>query len=224
MSRLAAAPMAHQSTPSRRPRGRPQVRSDDETRALITEAALVEFQLHGYAGAGMSLIAQNAGVSTKTLYRLIPTKAEIFKTIIIDRISQFNLALDEAAFAKIDITEALRRALFAYGKLTLSREVIAITRLVYAEGDRFPELARAFYDHAVTPSLNIIARYLARETSNGRIRVTDPAIAAGMLRGMMTMEVQRAVILGQREAPTLEEIDARAAACAALFLEGCRKS
>ena len=73
--------------------------------AALTEAALVEFELHGYAGTNMSMIARNAGVSTKTLYRLIPTKAEVFKIIIIDRISQFNLALDQTAFAKLDILE-----------------------------------------------------------------------------------------------------------------------
>jgi AcrR family transcriptional regulator len=34
---------------------------------------------HGYANAGMAAVAQNAGISTKTLYRLVPNKAELFK-------------------------------------------------------------------------------------------------------------------------------------------------
>jgi hypothetical protein len=43
-----------------------------------------------------------------------------------------------------------------------------------------------------------------------------------MLRGMMIMEPQRAVMLGQRPAPDAEEIAARASMCARLFLNGCR--
>ena len=62
-----------------RGRGRPPLRSDEETLGLIVEAARQEFQLGGYAGTGMSAIAARAGVSTKTLYRLVPTKAELFR-------------------------------------------------------------------------------------------------------------------------------------------------
>jgi hypothetical protein len=43
-----------------------------------------------------------------------------------------------------------------------------------------------------------------------------------MLRGMMIMEPQRAVMLSQRPAPDAEEIAARASMCARLFLNGCR--
>jgi AcrR family transcriptional regulator len=62
----------------RRPRDRPPVRSDDETRRLIIDAARQEFQANGYAGTCVEAVAQRAGVSTKTLYRLIPTKADLF--------------------------------------------------------------------------------------------------------------------------------------------------
>jgi hypothetical protein len=39
---------------------------------------------------------------------------------------------------------------------------------------------------------------------------------------MMIMEAQRAAMLGMGEAPTAEEIKARARFCAELFLDGCR--
>jgi hypothetical protein len=42
-----------------------------------------------------------------------------------------------------------------------------------------------------------------------------------MLRGMMIMEPQRAVMLGQRPAPDRSEIVARAEQCAQVFLKGC---
>src|SRR6185503_17133591 len=52
----------------RRPRGRPQIRPDEETRRLIIEAARHEFQTNGYAQASMASVAQKAGISTKTMY------------------------------------------------------------------------------------------------------------------------------------------------------------
>ena len=61
---------------AKRCRGRPQIRSDEETRHLIVEAAAEEFHANGYAATGIADVAKRAGVSTKTLYRLIPTKAE----------------------------------------------------------------------------------------------------------------------------------------------------
>jgi hypothetical protein len=42
-----------------------------------------------------------------------------------------------------------------------------------------------------------------------------------MLRGMMIMEPQRAVMLGQRSAPDHDERVVRAKQCAQLFLKGC---
>ena len=72
--------MRQNENAARRPRGRPQIRSDDETRDLLVEAATEEFQANGYAATCMGTVAQRAGISTKTLYRLIPTKAELFTT------------------------------------------------------------------------------------------------------------------------------------------------
>jgi hypothetical protein len=55
----------------------------------------------------------------------------------------------------------------------------------------------------------------------GVIALDDPRVAADMLRGMVVVEPQRAVKLGQRGAPDVEEIAARARMRANLFLTGC---
>src|ERR1700753_3715554 len=73
----------------RRGRGRPPVRSDEETRALILEAARYEFSHTGYAATGMENVARRAGVSTKTLYRLYPNKAAVFEAMVAERIEVF---------------------------------------------------------------------------------------------------------------------------------------
>ena len=89
--------MGQNSPLPRRPRGRPQIRSDEETRHLIVESARQEFQMNGYAATTMCAVAQRAGLSTKTMYRLIPTKADLFGSVISDRIGGFMLAIDADA-------------------------------------------------------------------------------------------------------------------------------
>ena len=62
----------------KRCRGRPQVRCDEDTRALIIEAAAQEFQAKGYEATSIAAVAARAGVSTKTLYRLDSRPRPIF--------------------------------------------------------------------------------------------------------------------------------------------------
>jgi AcrR family transcriptional regulator len=206
----------------KRPRGRPRVRCDEDTRQLIIEAAAKEFQAKGYAATCIGEVAQRAGVSTRTLYRLIPTKAVLFRAVVADRIGGFMLAIDEAALGALSLEAALERILTELGRLTLRKETIAINRLVIGECERFPEIAAAFYEAAILRVSDAMANWLRRQCERGLIKLEDPQTAAGLLRGMMIMDPQRAAMLGQRSPPGPEEIAQRAKICARLFLEGCR--
>jgi AcrR family transcriptional regulator len=206
----------------KRPRGRPQIRCDDDTLRLIVKAAAKEFQAKGYAATCIGDVAQSAGVSTRTLYRLIPTKADLFRAVVTDSIDGFMLAIDEQVLATLTLEAALERILAEFGRLTLSEETIAINRLVIGECERFPEIAAAFYEAAIQRVSDAIANWLRRQGEQGLIKVDDPQMAAGLLRGMMILDPQRSAMLGQRAAPGPDEIAQRAKICATLFLEGCR--
>ncbi|MGO4439142.1 TetR/AcrR family transcriptional regulator [Rhizobium sp. RAF56] len=207
----------------KRPRGRPQVRCDDDTRAVILEAANRQFHENGFAAASIAAIAQEAGVSTKTLYRLFPTKADLFSDLITDRIGRFLHVLDRNMLATIDLREGLERMLIAYGRLTLSSDTVTMTRLVIGESDRFPELAASFYERAIVRTNALMEDWLRQQVERGVIHLDDPHEACGMLRGMMIMEPQRASMLRQLPPPKADEIVARAKACADLFLKGCAR-
>jgi AcrR family transcriptional regulator len=206
---------------TRRPRGRPRLRSDAETRRVLLEAAAEEFQAKGYAATSMAEVAQRAGVSTKTVYRLIPNKADLLTRVVSDRIGQFMLEIDAEALDALPTAEALERMLIAYGALTLSQRTIAMYRLVIRESDQFPEVATAFYRVAIRRTGEGMAAWLRRQCERGLIKLDDPGLAADMLRGMMSMDPQRAVMLGQRNVPDADEVAARAKQCARIFLNGC---
>ena len=152
----------------------------------------------------------------------IPTKASLFKAVVTDRIDGFMLAIDEQVLGTLTLEAALERILAEFGRLTLSEETIAINRLVIGECERFPEIAAAFYEAAIQRVSDAMANWLRRQGEQGLIKLDDPQMAAGLLRGMMILDPQRAAMLGQRGAPGPDEIAQRAKICATLFLEGCR--
>ena len=206
---------------TRRRRGRPQIRCDEDTRQLLIEAARHEFQANGYAGTCINDVAQRAGVSTKTMYRLIPNKGDLLERVFSVVIERFMIDFDAAALDALPLSEAIERMLIAYGSLTLSEETIAMNRLVIRECGQFPEVATAFYEAAILRTTKAMAEWLRRQCERGLIALEDPHVAAEMLRGMMIMDPQRAVMLGQRPAPSRDEIVARAKPCTRLFLRGC---
>jgi AcrR family transcriptional regulator len=205
----------------RRGRGRPQARPDEETRAVILDAARQEFASSGYAATNVESVARRAGVSTRTLYRLIPNKAELFEGIITDGIDRFVSRIRLRACENRDIESALREALIACGELILDGAVIAMQRMILGESDKFPEIAETFYSKAIKRTERELANWLKAQCELGLIEIGDAAEAAGMLLGMLAFQPQRAVMFGHAPAPDRKELERRAQASAKLFLNGC---
>jgi len=206
-----------------RGRGRPQARPDEETRAVILDAARREFASSGYAATSMESVARRAGVSTKTLYRLIPTKAALFEAIITDGIDRFVSRIRLRACENGDIECALREALIACGELILDGPVIALLRTVIGESDKFPEIADTFYNKAIKRTESTLANWLKAQADRGLISIDDATEAAGMLLGMLAFQPQRAVMFGHAPAPDRKELERRAQISAQLFLKGCAR-
>jgi AcrR family transcriptional regulator len=204
-----------------RGRGRPQLRSDEDTLRVILHAAGTQFRADGYARTSMNVVALKAGVSTKTLYRLVPNKEELFKQVIGERIGRFLLAAEDTGSAGGDVHGELEHLLIAYGSLVLDPETLAIYRLVVSETGRFPELGRAFYEDAYNRAANYIADWLERKCRDGRLKLRNPRMAAGMLRGMIAQDPERSYFLCQSQPPDAADIAERARECTRLFLDGC---
>jgi AcrR family transcriptional regulator len=206
----------------RRGRGRPQLRSDEETGALILEAARYEFSHSGYAATSMESVARRAGVSTKTLYRLFPNKPAVFEAMVAERIDVFVSIVKLRACDGSNVEAALTEALTICADLMLDGEVIALQRVIAGDSDKFPDIAETFFHKAIRPTQTALANWLQVQQKRGTIMLDDADTAAGMLLGMLAMQPLRATMFGHRPAPTKEERAERAATCAKLFLSGCR--
>jgi AcrR family transcriptional regulator len=204
-----------------RRRGRPQARSDDETRTLILDAARAEFAAGGYAATSMESVARRAGISTKTLYRLIPTKAAVFEAMITETLDRFVTRIRLQSCDGSNIEAALREALIVCGELILDASVIATQRMILAESDQFPDVAETFYGKAIKRTESTLANWLKAQAARGLIEIDNAAETAGMLLGMFAFQPQRAVMFGHAPAPDRKELERRAQATAKLFLKGC---
>jgi AcrR family transcriptional regulator len=212
-----------ESSSDRRCRGRPQLRSDDETRQIIYEAARHEFAAGGFAATSTEKVARRAGVSTKTLYRLIPSKAALFEGMVSDRLDRFFVDVNLRTAARYDdIEQALTAVLLACTDLVLDPEVVVLQRIVLQEVSNFSCLAATLYENGILRTATTLADWLTRQVEQGLIALDDPVEAAGMLIGMVASAPQRATIYGGLPLPSRDEIEQRARTCAALFLRGCK--
>jgi AcrR family transcriptional regulator len=171
----------------------------------------------------MESVARCAGVSTKTLYRLIPNKAALFEAIITDGIDRFVSRIRLKACDGSDIEGSLREAMIAVGELILDGSVIGLLRMIVAEGDKFPEITDTFYTKAIKRSESTLANWLKVQAERGLIAIDNPTETAGMLLGMLAFQPQRAVLFAHAPAPSREALERRAQAVAKLFLQGCAR-
>jgi len=209
-------------TQDKRCRGRPQLRPDEETRAIIHEVARHVFAESGFAATSMETVAKRAGVSTKTLYRLIPNKAALFEGMVTDRLDRFLLSVDLRSSGHADIEDALIAALLACTDLVLDPEVVALQQIMLQEGCRFPDIAQTFYRNGIQRSQTTLANWLRAQQQRGLITLDNADDAAGMLLGMVASAPRRATIFGGEALPSRQEIERRVRTCAAIFLRGVR--
>ena len=215
--------MAREGTSTeRRCRGRPQLRSDEETRQIVYEAARHAFAVDGYAATSTEELARRAGISTKTLYRLFPGKAALFEAMVSNRLDRLLSDVNLRTADGVDIDDGLRAALLDCAALVLDPDVVALQRIVLQESAAFPELAVAFYRNGIVRTASALARWLRAQVKRELIALDDVEEAAGILVGMIASAPQRAAIYGGVPLPSRSEIERRVRTCAALFLDGCR--
>jgi AcrR family transcriptional regulator len=188
---------------------------------MIYEAARHEFAANGYAATSTENVARRAGVSTKTLYRLLPNKAALFEEMVSDRLDRFLSDFSLHVPEDTDIETGLNAALTACAELTLDPEVIALQRIILQEAGQFPDLASTFYNNGIARTAAALSRWLRVQARRGLIDLDNVDEAAGFLIGMVAFAPQRATLYGGVPLPSRAQVKARVRKCVTLFLRGC---
>jgi TetR/AcrR family transcriptional repressor of mexJK operon len=199
MSAILSLPETDPATNARRPA---------KLHAILAAAADL-FMAEGYAAVSMDAVAKRAGVSKATLYAHMPSKEALFGEVVARRCSAMADEMDRVAVHDQPLPQAMRGLARFWLGFVLSPSSIGVYRTVIAEGARFPDLARAFFDAGPARGLAHIRGWLAEEQRRGRLRADlDPGRAAAQFAALVRGELFTRVVLGITPDPTDAEIEA----------------
>ncbi len=195
-------------------------------RALIVEAALKAFLDRGYAESSVNKIAEDAGVSIKTLYRHFETKDELFSAVM----QAACLPHDESSIERVDNTQTAQPSWYAkppnvglalageeYLRHILSEDQLALYRVVARDAHRFPELRRRYLKEAVGRRVAAFADYLDRWGPEMGWSVSNKPAALMNFAGLLKASLFDDALLGLRK-PKDQEIVRQAREAAARML------
>jgi TetR/AcrR family transcriptional repressor of mexJK operon len=167
----------------RRDNGRGLVESGRSARKrqAIIDAARTVFLSKGYGGASMDEVAALAAVSKQTVYKHFADKKRLFTSVITGDINATEALTHDMVAAlrdSEDVEGDLRR--FARRHITevTQPDLIRLRRIIIAEAERFPELARIWYTSGPERAHATLADQFQALTRRGLLRVEDPQLAA----------------------------------------------
>jgi AcrR family transcriptional regulator len=155
-----------------------------QNRQAILDAAVQAFVEHGYDRTSLEQVARLAGLSSATLYKHFPTKAELFGAIM-GHIWSADAGEPGLAEADLPPAEALFAVGMAYARLLRSSLMAPLFRVVIAEAPRFPELGEELYRRGKEPYLVRLHAYFERQVERGTLSVPDIPLATRQFLGMI---------------------------------------
>lgn len=187
-------------------RGRPSAKQVLAINASIFRAAKDQFFDQGFSAASMEAIATTAGVSKGTLYARFPTKEALFAALFKEFVASWSArsAVDGQG-SEGDIDRWLRVQIHTAAQTLGDPETRAITQLLMANGERFPELSRAAYDIGYASGMRIVGEGIRVAGRGDGTPAVDPHGVAVRLFGALTAWHQNESTV--REVP-LAEIEA----------------
>jgi AcrR family transcriptional regulator len=191
-------------------------------RHAFLNAANAAFLLKGYANTTLGDIIARSGGSRQTLYALFGGKQGLFEAIV----SRLNAELFRPLHAEGHLERGPEDVLVEIGvhflQMVLTPEALGLFRLVIAEGPTMPELSERFWVLGPARTISAFETYFAEQTHRGVLNLADPNLAARQFQGILLGNLHMQCLLGVREIPSPEEIEAFVKSAVKRFLDGSR--
>ncbi|KAA1054773.1 TetR/AcrR family transcriptional regulator [Azospirillum argentinense] len=167
--------------PSRRSR-RKQARP-----AEVIEAARDLFISRGFAATKLEHVARRAGVSVGLPYLYFENKEGLFKAVVRQSIlPQFQMGEDLLDSFTGSSEEFLRGLARGFWEMEQSPNA-GLSKLVIAEAQNFPDLARFYMEEVVLRGRRFLARILRRGIERGEFRPVDVEQMARVIAAPLSM-------------------------------------
>ena len=178
----------------------------------------------------MDEVAAAAQVSKQTVYKQFADKEQLFRAIVdgVAHRSADVIAAIEKAFGSAPATSLpelhtrLRKVARVYLDGVLDPHVLSLRRLIIAEADRFPDLARSYYERGPAQGVDVIATCLATYVGDGLLIAEDLRLAAAHFAYLTLGIAQDRAMFQPSAVPSARERNRLAAAAAATFIAAHR--
>ncbi|MBW4662351.1 MAG: TetR/AcrR family transcriptional regulator [Drouetiella hepatica Uher 2000/2452] len=150
----------------------------------ILKAALTAFLEFGYARTTIDYIAQQSKVSTATLYKHFPSKADLFGGIMA-QVWQTDVISSTPVSTDLPPRSALMQIGQEYAQLLMSPNIQPLFRVIIAEASRFPELGTELYHRGKEPFLKRLHVYLQAQVIVDKLIIKDIPLASRQFLGMI---------------------------------------
>jgi AcrR family transcriptional regulator len=172
--------------------------------------------------ATMDAVAQEAGMSKKTIYREFKSQLELLGALLSENVADMGDFPAPAPRDDIEI-ELYGLVMRLVGHMTSPRSV-ALFRLIVSEVRRYPELMQQQHKQPRGLPRQVIADWLSSPIVRAKYQIEDGEEAAAMLLGMVTQDAAFKMMLSGGQTPMQPHLlEQRARKAVAIFLRGVRK-
>lgn len=184
----------------------------------ILKAATALFLKNGYEKTSMDAIARKAGVTKQTVYSHYENKDQLFMRMIGELCNRKLSTKPTASDIKKPFEALLTQVGMDLLTLITSPEGMAATRLVVAEADRYPKLARLYYENGTLRIIQLIAAFLDEQKAQGKIAIPDTESAAAYFFSMLKGQFFLRMTLNVTPIPSARENAAHVRETVAVFM------
>lgn len=200
---------------AKRPRG-----GDGDRRAAIMDCAEDIFLELGFQAASMSAIAARLGGSKGTLYNYFESKEELFLACVARHCEHLHEAMSSLLVEGADLRQTLTEMGVRYVEFVSSDETVAKFRMIVAEADRAPDMARAFYETGPARGVAKLSAYLEDAMKEGLLRKADPTRAAQHFLALCQNRLSKSRLCNYEAAPSKSSIERDVDDAVRIFLAG----
>ncbi len=154
----------------------------EQRKAKILSAATKLFLSDGYGETSIDAIVEKSGGSKATLYSYYPTKADLFRAVV-------DSIVTTQEGPELGSLENVRETLVTFSehrlRIVFSSKHRALMRLIISERDRFPDIARMYYEQGPLHSHMVLRDYFEILIERGVLDIRSADEACEFFRGML---------------------------------------
>jgi TetR/AcrR family transcriptional regulator of autoinduction and epiphytic fitness len=194
----------------------------ERKRAAILDAAMSEFQAHGFRDTSMDRIAETANVSKRTVYNHFESKEVLFRAIVGEMLSEQVDSMAVVYDSNRSLEEQLLELIHQDVELLQDDLLIGMARVLLAESFSTPDLARDAFGDAAQHE-HPLSRWIKAAAEDGRLAVDDPSLATMQLKSLLKGLLFWPLVIGYGERPTKKKVDVIVHGAVRMFLDHYEK-